>query len=199
MERNRRPPGVEEALSSMLWTPYERTPSVSSEDETPTSSTPLPSSMLFKPLPSGMAKFNVPPLYSSPYSDAATGPREKHLYPEPIRYSYPGYVPAFLPKSFNNSHSANQLPSYENIEKERQHHSLGAIGSTGIYFIPPFSGYGTSMVNSFTDDFLQYQVNCFIYSKFLYTYSSILIYIILINTYLGEYMHNVYRRYDQIL
>lgn len=166
MERNRRPPGVEEALSSMLWTPYERTPSVSSEDET---ITPLPSTQ-YKPLPynskSTATTNNMPQLYSSSSSFSSSTvvggnlpAREKHLYPEPIRYSYPGYVSAFLPKSFNSSQSANQLPSYEYIEKERQHHSLGAIGSTGIYFIPPFStGYGTGMVNSFTDDFLQYQV-----------------------------------------
>lgn len=30
MDRSRRPPDVEEALSSMLWTPYQRTPSISS-------------------------------------------------------------------------------------------------------------------------------------------------------------------------
>ncbi|XP_059612673.1 uncharacterized protein LOC132259138 [Phlebotomus argentipes] len=33
MERRTRPPDVEEALSSMLWTPYERTPSATSSDE----------------------------------------------------------------------------------------------------------------------------------------------------------------------
>lgn len=136
MERNRRPPCVEEALSSMLWTPYERTPSVSSEDES------SPSYKLNR-IP---RKFNLPNGLYPPS-------REKHLYPEPIRYSFPSYMP-FVPKTFN-AQSANELPSYDNIEKERQHHSLGTIASSGIYFIPP---YGTSMVNSFTDDFLQYQV-----------------------------------------
>lgn len=180
MERNRRPPGVEEALSSMLWTPYERTPSVSSEDEL---LSPLPSTQ-YKQLPCNSSKSTAgtsamppPQLYSSSSSftsaaaavvgSCAPG-REKHLYPEPIRYSYPsGYVSAFLPKSFNNSQSANQLPSYEYIEKERQHHSLNAIGSTGIYFIPPFSTTA-GMVNSFTDDFLQYQVSVEIIFMFIY-------------------------------
>ncbi|GAB0099157.1 hypothetical protein DMENIID0001_150020 [Sergentomyia squamirostris] len=37
MERRNRPPDVEEALSSMLWTPYERTPSATSSDEGDTS------------------------------------------------------------------------------------------------------------------------------------------------------------------
>ncbi len=143
MERNRRPPGVEEALSSMLWTPYERTPTDSSDDEI---SSPC------KTIRSKCNNNNE----NIPYSYATT---DRHLYPEPIRYSYPGYVP-FMPKAFISGQSQAQehLPSYENIESERHHRSLNTIASTGIYFIPPFTSYGSSMVNSFTDDFLQYQV-----------------------------------------
>ncbi|KAJ6643058.1 hypothetical protein Bhyg_08014, partial [Pseudolycoriella hygida] len=142
MERSRRPPGVEEALSSMLWTPYERTPTDSSEDE-------ISSPCKTNPSKCKNNNMNVSYWYSS---------TDRHLYPEPIRYSYPGYVP-FMPKTFSGQGQVQeQLPSYENIENQRHHRSLNTIASTGIYFIPPFAGYGSSMVNSFTDDFLQYQV-----------------------------------------
>lgn len=73
-----------------------------------------------------------------------------------------------------------QLPSYELVEQERLHHSLNSLataatnGTSGIYFIAPYSRYepsggsfingvssgvGTALVNSFTDDFAQYQVS----------------------------------------
>lgn len=152
MERNRRPPGVEEALSSMLWTPYERTPTDSSDDE------------ISSPCKTLRSKCNNNNMNLS-YSYSAT---DRHLYPEPIRYSYPGYVP-FMPKAFSGQ-SQEQLPSYENIENERHHRSLNTIASTGIYFIPPFTSYGSSMVNSFTDDFLQYQVILQFLFKLISTY-----------------------------
>lgn len=103
MERNRRPPDVDEALSSMLWTPYQRTPSDSSDDENFEAKTRTKSQM--------KSRFTVPDLYSI---------TEQHLYAKPIRYpnscattNY-GY---FMPKSYNSLNC--QLPSYEHIEKER--------------------------------------------------------------------------------
>uniref|UniRef100_A0A1B0C9C1 Uncharacterized protein n=1 Tax=Lutzomyia longipalpis TaxID=7200 RepID=A0A1B0C9C1_LUTLO len=59
MERRTRPPDVEEALSSMLWTPYERTPSVTSSDEgeTSPSRTHKPKSVSFSARPYSMPYF----------------------------------------------------------------------------------------------------------------------------------------------
>lgn len=135
MERNRRPPDVEEALSSMLWTPYQRTPTESSDDDT----SPMP------------PRRHRPPQTAADDLYPAT---DRHMYPKPIRYGFvPNYF-QFLPKSYNS----RQLPSYENIEKERGYQSFPA-GGPGIYLVPSYSKYSSSMVHSFTDDFIHYQVN----------------------------------------
>lgn len=173
MDRNRRPPGVEEALSSMLWTPYERTPTDSSEDE-PCSPFKF-GTLNHRP---AKRKLSIAP------TEYAYRPTETHLYPEPIRYGLPTpstfstfYTP-FLPKTINKQSQNHQLPSYENIEQERYHHSLTALSgnAAGIYFIPPYARYGsgsTSMVNSFTDDFLQYQVSLIHFLEFTYILSNL--------------------------
>lgn len=83
--------------------------------------------------------------------------------------------------SSGRQHAAH-LPSYELVEQERLHHSLNSLsvataaqnGAPGIYFIAPYGRHapsvgdfvgrgcadvGTTLVNSFTDDFAQYQVS----------------------------------------
>lgn len=137
MERNRQqPPDVETALSSMLWTPYETTPSMSSEDDDLSLSSTINNQ--------NSIQMNSNILY--PYMTT-----EKHLYPQPIRYRYSNYFP-FLSKQQN--HQQN-LPSYENFEKEHLEYNITKIGANGIYLIPQ---YQTSMVHSFTDDFMKYKV-----------------------------------------
>lgn len=115
MERNRRPPDVEEALSSMLWTPYQQTPSDSSDDEN--------FDTTFKAKSQMKSRFTVSNLYSI---------TEQHLYAKPIRYSNSCTADStnttttnyghFLPKSYNSLNC--ELPSYEHIEKERMHRRL---------------------------------------------------------------------------
>lgn len=189
MERHRRPPDVEEALSSMLWTPYQCSPSDSSDEETEcnlrarnTTANKLQS------------KITATDLYSI---------TDQHLYSKPIRYrsNFASNYGYFVPKTYNSLHC--ELPSYEHVEKERSfsryffagfntstnHSNSIAIDnannnyngngngnstrfsgchsnnnnancpSNGIYMIHEHSKCATSMVHSFTDDFLQYQVN----------------------------------------
>ena len=163
MERNRRPPDVEEALSSMLWTPYQRTSSESSEDD----QSPIKTHKTIGPggvagnagngsAGGGATAAQYNNTFSNLYSTT-----DKHLYPEPIRYTnFVSNYSRFFPKSYNNRNQ--QLPSYENIEKERQYHSLtGCPPPTGIYFVPqyPMAQRYPTMVHSFTDDFVHYQVS----------------------------------------
>lgn len=167
MERNRRRPApdVEEALSSMLWTPYERTPPDSSDDELP-----KPPS---KRQPSPSARFSTRPTsFADPHATSS------HLYPAPIRYlqrwsQHAIQLPFVHPANYRPtqpprlhvppSPSSLQLPSYEAVERERLHHGNGGSGEAGIYLITPSSGsnegqpHRGKLVNSFTDDFAQYR------------------------------------------
>lgn len=79
----------------------------------------------------------------------------------------------------NTTSSSCRLPSYEKIERDSRHWSNAideVAAANGIYFIPPsnlqrgssgsavnnnnsFSSGRSGMVNSFTDDFMQYQVS----------------------------------------
>lgn len=139
MERNRRPPDVEEALSSMLWTPYQRTPTDTSDEDDADTSTDR--SQRFRKTGISIVSQNV-------YTPTV---------------SYPStFIPncnQFYPKSFSSSNS--QLPSYEHIEKERSYCNLsntyGNRLQTNVY--PAYGEYPSNMVHSFTDDFIQYQVN----------------------------------------
>ncbi|XP_031617704.1 putative uncharacterized protein DDB_G0286901 [Contarinia nasturtii] len=207
MERHRRPPGdVEEALSSMLWTPYQRSPSDSSDEESECNlRTQNNTSKL-------QTKITSTDLYSI---------TDRHLYSKPVRYrgNFTSNYGYFVPKTYNSLNC--ELPSYEHIEKERTfgsyffsgfntdrinnannsnnisfdnannnnsiysnsinnnnnlgHNSCSSSGnnnnnnnlntrnnnancpSNGIYMIHEHSKCPTSMVHSFTDDFLQYQ------------------------------------------
>lgn len=188
MERNRRPPDVEEALSSMLWTPYpyQYSPSESDDDDTECTA-------------STISKLHTKIVASDLYSIT-----NQQIHSKPVRYrgNFASNYGYFVPKMYN--HLSGELPSYEHIEKERTFsryffrnrianinnsasigvdtannnnatcNSNGSSGSSGsstsatnnnascpsnaIYTIDKHSKCPT-MVHSFTDDFLQYQVN----------------------------------------
>lgn len=189
MERNRRPPDVEEALSSMLWTPYQRTQSDSSDEENIENSTKTQLK----------SAITVSDLYSI---------TEQHF--KPIRYpkSFAANYGNFAPKSYNSLNC--QLPSYEHVENERSRRRLSNYFfnglnsnrmnsennsntseninnksfsknndgnsdiianydfdnsnsnyncvSNGIYVIQEQSKNSTSILHSFTENFLQYEV-----------------------------------------
>lgn len=222
MERNHRrlpAPGVEEALSSMLWTPYPRTPSETSDDDDPE---PIhsaasvvsksyhqrlhTSSIAHNPVhqpqqqATRFARLTRPLSFMDKRKSCANTNRDPpHLYPEPIRYfsaaeaqPQPHQRQHYIRQSASAADALSaasssssgrqraQLPSYELVEQERLHHSLNSLataatnGTSGIYFIAPYSRYepsggsfingvssgvGTALVNSFTDDFAQYQVS----------------------------------------
>lgn len=183
MERHRRPaPDVEEALSSMLWTPYERTPPESSDDDEPIPSKPS----------SHSNRLPRPTSYVEPQH-----PTSSHLYPAPIRYlqrwSHHTTTPLLpithlapnLHFGINNGGAQStpspysSLPSYESVEQERlHHHSSSSVSATkragegraaeteaGIYLISPYAvnnnnvevNFRAHLVHSFTDDFAQYR------------------------------------------
>lgn len=206
MERNRRPPDVEEALSSMLWTPYQRSPSDSSDEETESN---------FRM--HGASKLHTKIVNTDLYSIT------NQQYSKPVRYrgNFTSNYGYFVPKTYNSLNC--ELPTYEHIEKEQSFSSYFFHGfnanrvtntantsnstaidrttnnnsynngicnnnnsisgscstnnnnnnynshinancpSNGIYMIHEHSKCPTSMVHSFTDDFLQYQVGSFLF------------------------------------
>lgn len=225
MERPRRrrhhPPGVEEALSSMLWRPYDRTtPSESSDDdERPQSTLPLPPPSAIPPptqtfLPYGWQLALTPPVHhgiESKFNQNASPGYESHMYSDPIRYNM--MPPSMLSTSSSTNYrmftksaaaatktintqpsnglsfssvvghqptsgaasTTSLLPSYEKIERHSRHWSNAideVAAANGIYFIPPSNLQRTNanhlynssagMVNSFTDDFMQYQVSAYL-------------------------------------
>lgn len=206
MERNRRPPDVEEALSSMLWTPYQCNLSDSSDEESD-----------YNVHASNTNKFR--PKFSNTDLFTIT---DRHFNIKPVRYrsNFPLNYGYFVPKTYNSINC--ELPSYEHVEKERtfgsyffsgfnrnhsadaanrsnnngadsvnnnndnndnigicsnntnsnnnhgnssswSHSDSGSSNNTGncptngIYMIHEHNNY-PSMVHSFTDNFLQYQV-----------------------------------------
>ncbi|XP_055322492.1 dual specificity protein kinase splA [Sitodiplosis mosellana] len=208
MERHRRPPDVEEALSSMLWTPYQRSPSDSSDEEEEMNDCNL------------RTHNNTSKLQSKITATDLFAITDQHLHSKPVRRYREGNFASnygyFVPKTYNSLHS--ELPSYDHIEKERNfgnyflagfntnrvnntnnsnnivadnvnnnnngiyynnnnnnNNNIGRSGcssttttiannnascpSNGIYMIQEQSMCPTSMVHSFTDDFLQYQVH----------------------------------------
>lgn len=205
MERNRRPPDVEEALSSMLWTPYQCNLSDSDEDEDSDYNLHASNTNKFRP-----------PKFSNTDLFAITN-RHFNMKPAHYRTNFPLNYGYFVPKTYNSMNC--ELPSYEHVEKERtfgsyffsgfnRNHSANATNcsnnnnnnngtdsantnnngsnnnnnngnssswshngsgssnnnnnlncpTNGIYMIHENNNC-PSMVHSFTDDFLQYQVS----------------------------------------
>lgn len=115
MERNRRPPDVEEALSSMLWTPYQCNLSDSDEDEDSDYNLHASNTNKFRP-----------PKFSNTDLFAITN-RHFNMKPAHYRTNFPLNYGYFVPKTYNSMNC--ELPSYEHVEKER---------TFGSYF---FSGF----------------------------------------------------------
>lgn len=175
MERNRRPPDVEEALSSMLWTPYQHTP-IDSSDEDDAAGVPKNSNKSKVSTVNSICNNNIDHLYAT-----ASATTESNLFKPAIRYqsSFVSSYGHFMPKSYNSCN--RQLPSYENVEKERTFHSLtngygigagpiAACATNGIYLIPSYStctSTTTTMVHSFTDNFIEYQVSIYFSRKLI--------------------------------
>lgn len=155
MKRNRRPPSdVEEALSSMLWTPYPCTPSVSSDEEIDNENS---------------HKCNA--------SD-----KDQHLFTIDRCKSSTNHnknnnrlISSFIPKSCNPING--QLPSYDFIENERHINNFKELlfgsknmnydrsssltrNSNDIYVIQSSEWNTTSMVQPILDDSSLHQVNC---------------------------------------
>lgn len=136
MDRSRRPVDVEEALSSMLWTPYERTPSVSSSDED-------------EKLPIR----NVQPLrYSYPAAPIQNVGRDnKQQFNESMRYSFPYYG------------NIQQLPVDEGERIRRGFTNLRKFDKSKSqkvpFIVPTISREGVGMVRSFTNNFTEYNVS----------------------------------------
>lgn len=167
MERNRRPPDVEEALSSMLWTPYHHTDSSDEEDADVAKNGNKSKASTANCMSNNNSNNNSDNSYAAPSAMA-----ESNLYKPAIRYqsSFVSNHGRFMPKSYNSCN--RQLPSYEHIEKERTFHSLtngygigagpiAACATNGIYLIPSYAtctATTTTMVHSFTDNFIEYQV-----------------------------------------
>lgn len=127
MERHRRPPDVEEALSSMLWTPYQRSQSDSSDDEEEVNDCNL-----------RIAHHNTNKLQTKITATDLYAITDQHLFPKPVRRyrgaNFASNYGYFVPKTYNSLHC--ELPSYDHIEKER---------NFGNYF---FAGFNTNRSNN---------------------------------------------------
>lgn len=134
--RSKRPPDVNEALSSMLWTPYDQTANTSSsssdsltEDERQRGERKL--NRYSNPLPNSLNWWNSPGVSS--------------------RYSFPycgTYVPSPLATSSNISAASTAKRTAASTAIDACNHGQAINTST----------FSTTMVHSFTDDFYQYQV-----------------------------------------
>lgn len=140
--RSKRPPDVNEALSSMLWTPYDQTANTSSssdsltDDERQRGERKL--NRYSNPLPNSLNWWNSP----IPSSQSMT-----------LRYSFP-YYGNYLPPSH---HSPNDDNFASTTTTKRTISTTIDAGNHGPA-INTSSTFSTTMVHSFTDDFYQYQV-----------------------------------------
>jgi hypothetical protein len=134
--RSKRPPDVNEALSSMLWTPYDETANTSSSAD----------SLTDDERQRGERKLNR---YSNPLPNSLNWWNSSHIPdPQPIalRYSFP-YYGNYLPASDNFSSTTTTKRTISTTIDVGNH---GQTINT--------STFSTTMVHSFTDDFYQYQV-----------------------------------------
>jgi hypothetical protein len=133
--RSKRPPDVNEALSSMLWTPYDQAANTSSsssdsltDDERQRGERKL--NRYSNPLPNSLNWWNSPGVSS--------------------RYSFP-YCGSYVPSPLStNSSSSSASTAKQTVSTTIDVCNHGRAINT--------STFSTTMVHSFTDDFYQYQV-----------------------------------------
>lgn len=137
--RTKRPPDVDEALSSMLWTPYDQTASTSSSD-----------SLSDEDRNNDKKRFNR---YSNPLPNSCnwwTG-SSKVQNPLTLRYSFPyeNYYGNYLPQHPNNNETYHATTTTKKIISTNISSFEQAINTSSTI---------STLVHSFTDDFYQYQV-----------------------------------------
>lgn len=161
--RTRPPPDVEQALSSMLWTPYDRTSSESSSDETDDVDEPIvlndckrrpsnnPDAIYYRrPVSDGCNKWWIP---SGDKTTASYNPSSRYSFPLNFNYYHPPVpIPAvtYHSSSMATANRINTTPTA----------STAVINDNNFmsFMIPPRAEVQTtSMVHSFTDNFVQYQ------------------------------------------
>lgn len=136
--RSKRPPDVNEALSSMLWTPYDQTANTSSssdsltDDERQRGERKL--NRYSNPLPNSLNWLNS----AIPSSQSMT-----------LRYSFP-YCGNYLPSQPPDDNFSSTTTTKRTISTTIDVGNHGQTINT--------STFSSTMVHSFTDDFYQYQV-----------------------------------------
>jgi hypothetical protein len=141
--RYKRPPDVNEALSSMLWTPYDQTTAVVQSSASSSSTDSLSDDERERerrkfnrhsnPLPSSLNWWNshVANVHQHPQSSS-------------LRYSFPFYGNC-VPSISNNSGGVGVSESNRSAAGQTHINTSSTTNTT------------TTMVHSFTDDFYQYQ------------------------------------------
>lgn len=136
--RSKRPPDVNEALSSMLWTPYEHAANNSSSSDSLTDNERQRGERKLNrysnPLPNSLNWWNSP----IPNSQSMT-----------LRYSFP-YYGNYLPSPSPADNFASTTTTKRTISTTIDVGNHGPAINT--------STFSTTMVHSFTDDFYHYQV-----------------------------------------
>lgn len=136
--RSKRPPDVNEALSSMLWTPYDRSANTSSSCD----------SLTEDERQRGERKLNR---YSNPLPNSLNwwNSHIQQTQPMALRYSFPCYGNYFPSHAANNNFSST-IAAKRTVSKTIDVGNHGQTINT--------STFSTTMVHSLTDDFYHYQV-----------------------------------------
>lgn len=133
--RSKRPPDVNEALSSMLWTPYDQTTMASSSTD----------SFTDEERQRGERKLNR---YSNPLPNSLNwwNSHVQSSQPMALRYSFPYYGDHLPPTSNFASSTTTKRVVTASIDASNHGPTINT------------STFSNAMVHSFTDDFYRYQV-----------------------------------------
>lgn len=131
--RSKRPHDVDEALSSMLWTPYDRNNSTSSDS--------------LSDYEDDVEKVKR---YSNPLPNSCNWWTGNNKIQNPLtnRYSFPYYGNYLPPTRSNSSHTVKTISS-----------AVGPTVEPGYTINSSNTSSNSTLVHSFTDEFLQYQVS----------------------------------------
>lgn len=148
--RSKRPPDVNEALSSMLWTPYDQSAATSSSSN---------DSLSDDERHKGEKKLNR---YSNPLPSSLNWWNNHQNVPSPhpltLRYSFP-YYGNFLAQPSPSCYTTNDNIHHSTATATAAKRTISTtveLGNHGQAINT--STFSTTMVHSFTDDFYQYQV-----------------------------------------